>query len=226
MAARLEGRKRIGIERRLRAWRDPLTAAAAAWSCLTLAVGALWATEVVASPFGSNDPRIGEVGSYLEGLEPRQTGMLVAAIGLAGIVTAVALRRTPSRFWPAVPAAVLGLVLLVVVPDSRVVQNFAYLFFGYTGLWDWALAAELVSILGGLLWLGAAAAQPKVRTSRLLTPREPRWGRAATYAAAALALPYPFVRVGWALGIPLGTTDGGLEDFVWWQRLGIGLVFG
>lgn len=225
MAAQLEAHGRTRIDRFLRGWRSRLISAAAAWSCLATAVGALWTIGLAASPFGSNDPRVGEVGSYFEGLEPRQTGLVVVAIGLAGIAAAVALRRAPGRLWPAVPAAVLGVVLLVVVPDVRVIQNFAYLFFGYTGLWDGALAAELVSILGGILWLGAAAAQPEVRASRLLTPHEPRWARAAAYTAAALALPYPAVRVSWALGIPLGAPGGEL-DFGWAERLGIGLVFG
>ena len=33
----------------------------------------------------------------------------------------------------------MSAVLVVVIPNLRVMQNFAYLFFAYTGLWDWPL---------------------------------------------------------------------------------------
>ncbi len=41
--------------------------------------------------------------------------------------------------------------------------------------------------------------------------REPRWGRAVTWLAAVLALPYPLVRLAWAMGTPLGVPAGYVE---------------
>ncbi|WP_051325313.1 hypothetical protein [Glycomyces tenuis] len=218
------GRSRFG--RILLAWRTRLVTAAGAWSCLTVAFGALWTADIVASPLGTNDPRNGEVGSYFDGLEPRQTGLVTAAIGLAGILTAIMLRRAPERRWPAYGATVLGLVLLLIVPDIRVIQNFAYLFFGYTGLWDGGLAAGVVSMAGGFLFVAAAAAQLERGGARLLARHEPRWGKAATYTAAVLALPYPIVRIAWGLGIPLGTSGDSIDAWGWPERVGIVLVFG
>ncbi|GAB4001044.1 hypothetical protein GCM10029992_35170 [Glycomyces albus] len=221
MAAMLKGLGRAGMDRHAL-----LLAAAAAWSSLALAVGALWTADVMASPFGANDPRTGEVGSYLEGLEPEHTGVVAAAMGLAGLLTAAAMWRAPGRLWPAVPAVALGVLLLVVVPDVRVIQNFAYLFFGYTGLWEGALGAQVVAMAGGFLWMVAAATQPGGGTAWFIARGEPRWARAATYTAAALALPYAVVRVSWALGIPLGTSGEGIDEWSVPIRLGLALVFG
>lgn len=216
MAAKLEGIDRHAL----------LLAAAAAWSLLTLAVGALWTAGAVASPFGTNDPRTGEVGSYLEGLDPEHTGVVAAAVGLAGLLTAVAMWGAPGRLWPAVPAVALGVLLLVVVPDARVIQNFAYLFFAYTGLWDGALGAQVVAIAGGFVWMAAAATRPAGGVSWFIARGEPRWAKATTYTAAVLALPYAVVRVSWALGIPLGTSGEGLDEWSGLERLGVALVFG
>lgn len=226
MTGQMGPRQRNGVTSSLTTRRTLLVTAAGAWSCLALIVGALWLAGIVASPFGSNDPRAGEVGSYFEGLDQRQTGLVAVAVGLIGVLTAIKLRRAPEGRWPVVPAIVLGLLLIVLVPDIRVIQNFAYLFFGYTGLWDGALAAELVAMAGGLLWLGAAAVRLEASGSGPFAPREPRWAKAVTYAAAALALPYPTVRIAWALGIPLGTTSDYIDAWGWPERLGVGLVFG
>jgi hypothetical protein len=214
------------LRRTMRSWRSWAATAAGVWSCLIGAVGVLWATGTAGSPFGLTDPRAGEVGSYLDGLESSQTGLVAIAVGLAGALTALAVRRLPGRRWPAIPALCLGFVLILVIPDVRVIQNFAYLFFGYTGLWDGALAAMLVSMLGGLFWSLTAVAQ-LTRERSLPTPlREPAWTTRMTYAAAALALPYPAVRIAWALGIPLGVPGGYLQGEEPLVRVGIAALGG
>lgn len=186
----------------------------------------LWATGTVRSPFGLNDPRAGEVMSYFGGLESSQTGLAAVAVGLAGALTALAARCLPGYRWPAVPALVLSFVLILVVPDVRVIQNFAYLSFGYTGLWDFGLAAMLVSMAGGLLWALTALAQLTRGQSVPASLPDPWWGAAATYAAAALALPYPIVRIAWSLGVPLGVPAGYVVDMGMAERLGIFFVLG
>lgn len=192
------------LDRTIRSWRSWAAPAAGLWSCLVTVVGVLWATGILGSPFGLTDPRAGEVGSYLDGLESSQTGLVAMAVGLAGALTALAVRQLPGSRWPAIPALCLSFALILVIPDVRVIQNFAYLFFGYTGLWDSALAAMLVSMLGGLLWILTAVAQLARGRSLPASLREPRWTTLMTYAAAAFALPYPVIRIAWALGIPLG----------------------
>lgn len=201
-------------------------AAAGAWSFLVAVLGVLWATDLIRSPFGVNDPRAEDVGSYLGGLEPTQTGLVAVGVGLAGVLTAFGLWRLPGRGWPVFPALCVSFVLVLVVPDGRVVQNFAYLFFLYTGLWDSGLAAMLVSMVGGLFF-GMAALAHLVRGRSLLdVPREPRWAVAVTCTAAALALPYPIVRIAWSLGLPLGVPADYLDGWGLPERLGVGLVLG
>lgn len=76
---------------------------------------------------------------------------------------------------------------------------------------------------GGVLWAGAAlVAGGRARAAcsdchRSGSGRDgPAWGRAATYLAVALALPYPLVRICWALRIPVGVPAAYVED----ERLG------
>lgn len=207
-------------------WRSWVVPAAGIWSCLVCLFGVLWATDLVGSPFGVNDPRAGEVGSYLEGMASRQVGWIAITLGLTGALAAFAAWRLPNHRWPAIPGLSLSFVLLLVVPDIRVIQNFAYLFFGYIGLWDAALGAMMVSVVGGLLWALAAIAQLTRGRGPLATFREPRWAVPMTYAAGILALPYPIVRIAWALGVPLGMPGDYVDGWGWLERLGVGVVFG
>lgn len=221
------------VWRRWPSWAAP---AAGIWSVLFGLTGVHWAVGGSGFPVGPGDPRVGEVGSLFDAAEPTTTGLVMAVLGLAGAVVALVMTRT-TRAWPSlVFAAAMSVILLVVVPDLRVVQNFAYLFFGYTGLWDRALLFMLGCMAGGVLW--AAAALACLRRSRdacrhcgrdepgaVVSASTLRWGRWATYTAAALALPYPIVRICWALGIPLGVDwlDGA---FTLPERIGLVLLFG
>ncbi|GAB3762454.1 hypothetical protein [Microlunatus parietis] len=185
-----------------RNWRSGSVVAAGAWSAVAVVVGALWAGDVVPAPFGRNDPRAADVMSYFAGIEPWTAGLGAIVVGVAGLLTAAGMIMLRGRRWPAIPGLVLAAGLLLVVPDARVIQNFAYLFFGYTGLWDAGLAAMIVSIAGGVLW--AAASFGRLGAAR---PGSLGWRVPVTYLAAALALPYGIVRGAWGLGIPLGTSS-------------------
>jgi hypothetical protein len=101
---------------------------------------------------------VGEVGSLFDAAEPTTMGAVIAVLGLAGAVVALVMTRTTRAWPPLVFATAMSVILLVVVPDLRVVQNFAYLFFGYTGLWDWGLLFMLGCMAGGVLWAAAALA--------------------------------------------------------------------
>lgn len=225
---RVEGGLALPVRARgqWRSWRSWVAPAAGLWSLAITAVGGVWAAGLIGSPFGLGDPRATNVGSLLEGLDSQQVGWIAIIVGLTGVLTALAAWRMPARPWLVIPALGLSLILLLVIPDVRVIQNFAYLFFGYIGLWDAPLAAMLVSMVGGVLWLLVAVAQLPRGPSLGAVLRPPRWSVAVTYTAAALALPYGLVRASWGLGIPLGTTEAALDIFPWWQRLGLVLIFG
>jgi hypothetical protein len=206
-------------------WPDWPVGAAGAWSLALAVVGSWWGLGGAGFPFGRNDPRADEVGSLFGTAEPASMGAALAVLGvLGGSLAALVLRDGLDR-WAriAMPLAwALSAFLLVVVPDIRVVQNFAYLFFGYTGHWDGALLFMVFCMAGGGLWAATAVAcHRRVRHACLACGRHrsiesvrrtPRWGPWATYSAVAFALPYPIVRLAWALGIPLGVPAGTLGD--------------
>lgn len=194
------------------------------WSVTVGVLGLAWALGWTGFPFGAGDARAQEVGSLLGSAEPVPTGAAVAALGFAGAVVAVLLGRTPRARPLVVFAWAWSAVLLVLVPDIRVIQNFAYLFFGYVGMWDTTLPFLLIGMVGGVLWAATALGHRRLRpgaTARSATPfLAGRWGIRLTYVAAALALPYPAVRLAWALMIPLGVPDGYLDGSSLTLRLG------
>ena len=86
-----------------------------------------------------------------------------------------------------------AVTFLLLVPDIRILQNFAYLFFGYLGLVDAATGWMLAAMVGGVLWAGAAAANLPPRdvphladAARERAPHDPTmsWARPVTVAAA------------------------------------------
>ncbi|MBN6053508.1 hypothetical protein JYK22_16320, partial [Nonomuraea sp. RK-328] len=191
-----------------------LPAVAGVWSLALGLVGAYWTVEGSSFPLGSSDPRGSDMGSFFATAEPGATGVIFAVAGVLGVAAAVVLARAPRTQWPRVVGALLAVALLVAVPDVRVIQNFGYLFMGYTKLWDWPLLFMLFSIAGGGLWALV------VWNARGGDVSPGRWGRRATYAAAMLALPYGISRISWGLGIPLGVpadylvVDAGASEFV------------
>lgn len=180
--------------------------AAGVWSLVFAAAGGYWAAGGAGFPFGAGDPRAAQVGSLFAAAKPGSTGLAIAALGLLGAAVALVMTRSAGARLPLVFAWAMSVGLVVAVPDVRVMQNFGYLFAGYTGLWDGPLLFMLFCIAGGALWAATAWTYQGGGT------REPvRWGRPVTYAAAVLALPYGISRVSWAMGIPLGVQPGFLS---------------
>lgn len=202
-------------------WAPP---AAALWSLLTMILGLFWTFGGPGFPFGENDPRAGETGSLFAGADAATLGPAIAVAGVAGTVAAVLIARGRRAGWLSGTSWLIGAVLLLAVPDVRVLQNFAYLFFGHTGLWDAALAAQLWSMAGGALFAITAVAARRRRASGGPARRLVRHRRGITYLAAALALPYPVVRIGWALGIPVGVPASYLADASVQLRVGESLL--
>jgi hypothetical protein len=137
----------------------------------------------------------------------------------AGVIVAGAMRRPTShrrrRQVLLAVACCFAITMLLVIPDIRLLQNLAYgLLFVFVKL-DGAVLNQGVIVLGGIFWImtaisyrrktagtGTGRRESKVAANRL--PVLMRWGKAATYAAFLLPLPYGITRLAWALGLPLG----------------------
>ncbi|MFC6898143.1 hypothetical protein ACFQGX_22605 [Nonomuraea dietziae] len=215
--------------------------AAAAWSAAYAAAGAAWALGAPGFPWGASDPDPDGALSILAGLTPDPGGWWVAAFGLLGAITALALvRGGPAVQRVAVFAAwPLALLLAVVIPDSRLMMGVAYtplmtvagLFdgpWGQIGLgdaWPWPVLNQLLCMLGGVLLAGAALTAQRARREACgscgradedtgwTTPASAaRWGRVAVMVAVVTPLIYCATRWAWPLGIPLGVSREFLEQ--------------
>jgi hypothetical protein len=195
---------------------------AAAW-CLGYAVFALtWVLGGPGFPFGANDSRGPEMGSWLADATPGWTGGLLAVACAAGAVAAVAVARgaTNRRVLAAVLIP-LAVVLLLLVPDVRVLQNLAYSFSGYFELVDWPVINQAICVVGGLLVAGTAVVllrRPpcgQCQRPEAVSGERERWtriGRWAAIAAICAQLPYAVQRAAWNLGIPMGVSQQFVDD--------------
>jgi len=212
-----------------RRWPEWAPLAAGTWSLLYGLLGLWWTLGGDGFPFGEGDPDA--VGSLLGGVPTAIGAPVVAALGLAGAAAAPAMVRPWGR---QVPRRLIGgfawasaAVLLLVVPDARVLMLLGYLpapvfQFGFGSL-DWPVGNQLLAIVGGGLWAAAALAfQRQARQACPFCGRAghatagpdgharrdgPRWGRWATWVAVLAPLPYAATRLAWALDVPLGVTD-------------------
>lgn len=209
-------------------WSAWVPYAASVWSLIYGTLGLYWALGGAGFPFGENDVRGQMMGSFLTGLQTDVGGTVIAAAGWFGAVASLAaIRPWKHRIarvvllaysWTAFVILVLG------IPDIRVLQNFAYAFMLHFDLIDWPVLNQLLCMAGGFLWGAVALAyQRRMRDAsgnsgrtdadrRTSSMAAAGWGRGATYAAIVLALPYGIVRCAWAAGIPLGTSAAGLAE--------------
>ncbi|MEU8325752.1 hypothetical protein AB0C33_45940 [Nonomuraea sp. NPDC048881] len=139
--------------------------------------------------------------------------------------------RPAKGVWGRVPVLLawpIAVLLVLVVPDSRLMMGVAYTplllvapLFGwglggatFADAWPWPVLNQLVCVLGGLL-LAAAARDHGRGRGNWFTPAR---GRIAVYVAVAVPLVYCATRWAWALGIPLGVSTEFLaagEDGLW-----------
>ncbi|RZQ64785.1 hypothetical protein [Amycolatopsis suaedae] len=182
-------------------------------------LGLVWALGGPGFPFG--DQRAPDGMSFFVGATPEAMGPVIAAVGLAGGVAGLLMARAVRGGRPVLlaVAAVQAVALLLVLPDIRILQNFAYLFFGYFGLIDWPVVNMALCIAGGVLWTAAAVVYRQSTSdtcagcgrvpARWTSPAAAaRWGRWAAYAGAACALPYGLVRTYWGIELALGLDNG------------------
>jgi hypothetical protein len=197
--------------------------AAAVWSLIYGALGSFWVLGGAGFPFGENDARGHMMGSFLADIRADAGGAAIIIAGLIGTAVAMAMiRQRGNRIvrgvlltfaWSASAA------LIVLIPDIRVLQNFAYAFMLHFDLLDWPVVNQILCIAGGFLWGAAALAyQRRTREACMNCGRTDagqgkssitaaRWGKWVTYIAVVTALPYGIVRLAWAAGIPLGASD-------------------
>jgi hypothetical protein len=195
---------------------------AVAW-CLGYAALALsWSFGAPGFPFGANDPHGPEMGSWLSGATPGWTGALLAAACCAGAVAASAVARgVANRRLATAVLAPLAVVLLLVVPDVRVLQNLAYSFSLHFDLVDWPVLNQALCVVGGLLVAGTAIVvlrRPpcaRCRRPEAVAGEKTRWtrvGRWAVIVAICSQLPYAVQRAAWNVGIPMGVSQRFVDD--------------
>lgn len=197
--------------------------AAALWALAYGILGTAWALGLPGFPWGSSDPDPDRALSILAGTTPR-FGWYVAAFALPAAATALALTRRGDSRFPLLAAWPIATLLILVIPDSRVMMGVAYTpllliapVFGWSlggatlaDAWPWPVLNQLVCVLGGLLLAAAAVAYGRRQErARWFTPAR---GRQAVYVAVAVPLVYCATRWAWALGIPLGVSDEFLAE--------------
>ncbi|GAA3383865.1 hypothetical protein [Cryptosporangium minutisporangium] len=180
---------------------------AAAWSLCYGAFGLWWAAGGAGFPYGPSD-RAARMGAVLVGVPARFTGVVVAFLGLTGALVGFALAaryRHTGHGGTALRAlaACLGGVLLLVVPDGRLLLALGELMVLHPERVEAAAAHQAFCAAGGALLLWAARPSGG-RRHRVLGPVSARRERRFCYLAAALPLLYAGPRLLWALGWTVG----------------------
>jgi hypothetical protein len=213
---------------------------AAGWSLAYGILGLYWALGGAGFPFGENDPDAAL--SLLGGLQAGTGAPVIATLGLAGAVAAVALAR--ARGGGVLRAMLLGFAwasaatLTLLIPDYRVLVAVAYTPIVLIGapfgwppgvnildVYPWPVANQFLCIAGGLLWAAAAVAYGRrtrgacgycgrtdVRAAWTMPETAARWGRWATCVAVIIPVIYAATRWAWALGFPLGISEEFLRE--------------
>ena len=193
--------------------------AGAAWSALYAAMAAFWALGGAGFPFGDGDPEAADMGSLFVGANAAAVAAPLAVVCAAAAVVARAMTTPGGTFLPRRLVLAVGwgftALLLLAIPDVRLMRDFAYLIAGGAGFvekFDWPAANQMLCLAGGLVWGAATLAyQRATRGARRERDDAARWarvGRRLTLAAVLLPVPYELIRWAWAAGLPLGVTRG------------------
>jgi hypothetical protein len=185
------------------------------------------------------------MGSFLSNLDVDVGGTVIATAGLGGTVVAFAMvstwgRRIPSKLLLSY-SWIMSVTLVLIIPDSRIVQNFAYLFLLHFDLIDWRVVNQVFCMVGGLIWGASSLAYFRLTRDACVNcgrkdvsegstaKSAAQWGKWFTYLAVFMALPYGIVRWAWALSIPLGINDStivGNKDIIITEAILGGLCIG
>ena len=221
-------------------WPRPAALGAAIWSTVYGSLGIWWISHPEGFPFGVG-PASGPASSLLAGVRPETGAPVVALLGFTGAAVALLMSRLRPHRPLGVPmlafASAMTAVLLVLVPDARVLAATAYapIFlagapFGwppvsYWGAVPWPVWYQFGCIAGGLLWgattlawfrlvRGACiACGRRAAPSRWTSPAAAaRWGRWGVVFAVIAPLAYATTRLAWVVGIPLGISESLLRQ--------------
>jgi hypothetical protein len=222
-----------------RRWPDLVGYATAAWALAYGGLALVWAVTGDGFPFGRGDP-----DAELNLLRTLPAGLgapLLAAVLLATAVAALAMAgphavhlHGPGRRLLLAFGWALAAVLLVVVPDARLLALLGYapmLLAGapfgwppvdYAEVFTWPLLNQAWCVVGGFLvartvlaWQfrtrGACAAcgRGAAAASWTAPASAARW---AAYVAAAVPVLYAVTRLAWLAGIPLGISEEFLRE--------------
>jgi len=227
---------------RRRWWTDRVGYLTAAWAGLYGVLALVWTISGRGYPYGIADPhgsvsllRFLPTAAGAPVLAALYLTVAVAALAMAG-PQAVRLRGA-ARVLLVTYCGTVATILLVVVPDVQVLTVAGYapmLIIGapfgwppvdYAEVFTWSLGNKVWAMLGGVLlvrttitWLfrtgGACLSCGRGADGSTWTSAESaaRWGRWATYLAAAIPLLYAVSRFAWLANIPLGVSEEFLRE--------------
>ena len=218
------------------------------WSASYTLLGLLWALGGPGYPFSAGTSAA--PSTTVLGLLPQTVGAstLAGLAVLSGILAVLlARRRYPPAVSPgsapatpavtAVLAVTAGLLLAVLLTDSRILTTMGYLpmIIGavLTGnldpakvaaLMNWPSLNLLIMMVAGLslAFLGMSRLLPRLR--RASPERALRVGQGAVIVAVAVPVVYAATRLGWVLGIPVGISDEFLASIEHITPIGAGLA--
>lgn len=227
----------------------------ACWAAAYGMLALLWLVTGRGVPFGTADPNGG--ANVLRTVPPDAAAAVAAAVLLSTAVAALAMTGPAAVRLHGAPRALLvtygwvvSAVLLVVVPDSRLLALAGYapmLIVGapfgwpdvdYGTVFTWPLANQVWCIIGGVLLARTVLAWQRHTAGACrgcgrgpdgagrVAASAARWGRWATWTAAVIPALYAVTRLAWAAGFPLGVSETALRDLqdtgAVWAGAGLG----
>ena len=232
----------------VRDWQRWAPYAAVAWSLIYAALGVYWAVSGRGFPYTlenvSNDlgPLLGRFGQGVAWIVVILAGIPAAVLG-AAMLRGVRNRLLQPLFITAGALLAGALLLLMTSLDLLVKLGYIpYIIFGLItgaevgsyleGYTRWTTVHQLLCLIGGFLWLAATLSYARRSVGACLycgrrdgaegwtsPDNAARWGRGAVVVAMAAPVFYALTRYAWALGIPLGMSEGyhhnGQESGMW-----------
>ena len=237
----------------VRDWQRWAPYAAVAWSLIYAALGVYWAVSGRGFPYTPETasdimgPLLGRFGSGVAWIVVMMAGIPAAAVGAAMLR---GVRSRALRPLLITAGALLAGVLLLLMTALNLLVKVGYIPYAilslFTGakfgqtylesLTQWVTIHQLLCLIGGFLWLAATVCYGRRSVGACLycgrrdvpegwqRPNQAaRWGRIAVYVAMVAPVFYAFTRYAWALGFPLGMSEGylrrGQESGIWTSGL-------
>lgn len=223
----------------VREWPRWAPYAAVVWSLVYAALGVYWAVSGRGFPY-TPGPASNVTGAMVGRFGVEMAWAVVIAAGLPAAALGMAMLRGVRVFRTLFIAAggLLAVVLLFLMIDVNLLAMLGYLPYAVYGLltgsefaqayvgalFQWTMAHQVLCLTGGFLWLGAAVSYARRSSDACLycgrrerpegwtsADSAARWGRIAVYAAIVVPVLYALNRYAFALGIPLGISEGYLR---------------